>query len=137
MSCILSDLPILVQGPEGKLAANAPCIEDLDLSGNLLGDWREAERLCQELPCLHTLNLTGNLLQSCRPCNSQQYLKLRQLVLIHCGISFEEVKPFLSPQESVVNLDAVKLDGLSRRLDLSRFPGPNDHFTSHRDSMSS
>ena len=82
----------LEQGPEGELNAHAASIEDLDVSGNLLANWEEAERLCQELPRLHTLNLSCNLMQFARNRQKGQYSGMRQLVLNGCGLTFSQVE---------------------------------------------
>lgn len=80
-----------MQGGEGDLAHHAPLLEDLDLSCNLLWQWSEIERLCQELSQLHVLNLSGNTLQSFQPNGDRQHPSLRKLVLNGCAVQFEQV----------------------------------------------
>ena len=83
------------QGPEGELKAHAASIEDLDVSGNLLPMWEEAEKLCQELPRLHTLNLSCNLMQFARTRQKGQYSGMRQLVLNGCNLTLRQVEILL------------------------------------------
>ena len=45
------------------VAELAPNIEELDLAGNLLTDWRSVEELGAQLPNLRSLDLRGNRLQ--------------------------------------------------------------------------
>lgn len=82
-----------LQGPVGELSSQAVTIRDLDLSGNLIGSWREAERLCQELASLHTLNLSQNRLCGITASQTQLFPSLRRLVLNSCDVEFSQVVP--------------------------------------------
>ena len=63
------------------VAELAPNIEELDLAGNLLTDWRSVEELGAQLPNLRSLDLRGNRLQVPECTAGARFGQLRVLVL--------------------------------------------------------
>ena len=102
-------------------------VENLDLSGNLLGRWSTVAQLLASLPRLTTLNLSDNLLDfsdaesdsgndnatsSCSrktTTQQQQLPRLRTLVLNSCGVSWQEIVTHIGPQ--CPHLSALHLVG--------------------------
>jgi Leucine-rich repeat (LRR) protein len=84
-----------LKGPQGKLAATAPSLKQLDLTDNLISSWSTVAQVCQELPQLQLLNLSLNRLQlprSLPDTGLQQLRGLQCLVLNQCRITWQQVR---------------------------------------------
>ncbi|XP_074309522.1 tubulin-folding cofactor E [Silene latifolia] len=96
-SASVAYLGVSSAGPPSQISKVAPNLKELDLTGNLLSDWKDIADICQELPFLTALNLTNNSLAvhvTCLPVLSN----IRVLVLNSTGVKWtqiEELKQFL------------------------------------------
>ncbi|CAN4127878.1 unnamed protein product [Withania somnifera] len=61
-SASLAYLGVSSAGPPGHMNTTIPRLKELDLTGNLLSDWREIAAICKELPALVALNLSYNIM---------------------------------------------------------------------------
>ncbi|OIT04566.1 PREDICTED: tubulin-folding cofactor E [Nicotiana attenuata] len=78
-------------GPQGHINTTIPRLKELDLTGNLLSDWREIAAICKELPALITLNLSYNIMS--HDISGMPLLNhIKVLVLNHTGISWKQVE---------------------------------------------
>ncbi|XP_027362896.1 tubulin-folding cofactor E isoform X3 [Abrus precatorius] len=66
-------------------------IKELDLTGNLLSEWKDVGTICEQLPALRTLNLSNNLMS---PYKSELPLlkSIHVLVLNNTGVDWDQVE---------------------------------------------
>ncbi|XP_024384282.1 tubulin-folding cofactor E isoform X1 [Physcomitrium patens] len=79
-------------GPAGHIRDVAPSIEELDLTGNLLPDWHEVKRICDELPALRILELSCSrfpFAAAAKPLLVSS--NLTGVALNHCGLTWSQV----------------------------------------------
>jgi hypothetical protein len=79
-----------------------PLLTDLDLSCNLIASWDAIVPLTTELPNLAYLNLSSNALRlpvQDGEATFQPFRNLHTLVLNRCGVTFQQVSHFLSPED--------------------------------------
>lgn len=87
----LSYLGVSYLGPTCQIRSVMPNLKELDLTGNLLSDWKDIGNICEELPTLRALNLTNNKMASVM--TGLPLLKnIRILVLNNTGIQWAEVE---------------------------------------------
>ncbi|XP_010246137.1 PREDICTED: tubulin-folding cofactor E isoform X2 [Nelumbo nucifera] len=87
----LSYLGVSSTGPPGQISAIVPNMKELDLTGNLLSEWKDVGSICEELPTLEVLNLTNNSMM--HDINGLPMLKsIHILVLNNCGITWAQVE---------------------------------------------
>ncbi|KAL9248889.1 Tubulin-folding cofactor E-like protein [Drosera capensis] len=60
----LAYLGVSSAGPPNEISKIVPNLKELDLTGNLLSDWKDVGAICEELPALAALNLSNNLMSS-------------------------------------------------------------------------
>ncbi|XP_059297321.1 tubulin-folding cofactor E isoform X2 [Lycium ferocissimum] len=90
-SASLAYLGVSSAGPPGQINATIPRLKELDLTGNLLSDWREIAAICIELPALVTLNLSYNIMS--HDVSGMPVLNhIKVVVLNHTGISWKQVE---------------------------------------------
>ncbi|XP_060175609.1 tubulin-folding cofactor E isoform X3 [Lycium barbarum] len=90
-SASLAYLGVSLAGPPGQINATIPRLKELDLTGNLLSDWREIAGICIELPALVTLNLSYNIMS--HDVSGMPVLNhIKVVVLNHTGISWKQVE---------------------------------------------
>ncbi|KAK2394512.1 tubulin-folding cofactor E [Trifolium repens] len=74
-----------------ELSTTVPNIKELDLSGNLLSEWKDVGIICEQLPALKALNLSYNLMSAYK--SELPLLKnIRVLVLNNTGVDWEQVE---------------------------------------------
>ncbi|GAU39807.1 hypothetical protein TSUD_219820 [Trifolium subterraneum] len=80
------------------LGTTVPNIKELDLSGNLLSEWKDVGFICEQLPALKALNLSYNLMS---PYKSELPLlkSIRVLVLNNTGVDWEQVFFYVFSQQ--------------------------------------
>ncbi|KAK3222082.1 hypothetical protein Dsin_009107 [Dipteronia sinensis] len=66
-------------------------LKHLDLTGNLLSDWKDVGTICEQLPALRTLNLSNNLMNK-DVSELPQLKSIRILVLNSTGVNWMEVE---------------------------------------------
>ncbi|KAI5668910.1 hypothetical protein M9H77_18763 [Catharanthus roseus] len=90
-SASLSYLGVSSPGPSGLVSKTIPNLKELDLTGNLLSNWKDLGIICKELPALEALNLSYNLMEHDIK-GIPQLNSLRILVLNHTGINWKQVE---------------------------------------------
>ncbi|KAK6919830.1 CAP Gly-rich domain [Dillenia turbinata] len=87
----LSYLGVNSAGCSSEISAIVSNLKVLDLTGNLLSEWKDVGAICEQLPALHTLNLTNN-----RMAHEVEGLPLleniRVLVLNDIGVDWLQVE---------------------------------------------
>ncbi|CAN1855255.1 Tubulin-folding cofactor E [Linum perenne] len=58
----LSFLGVNSPGSSAEIGSNLPNLKELDLTGNLLSEWKDIGTICEQLPSLKALNLSHNLM---------------------------------------------------------------------------
>ncbi|KAL5707187.1 hypothetical protein ACHQM5_025268 [Ranunculus cassubicifolius] len=87
----LSYLGVSSVGPPEQIRTVVPNIKELDLTGNLLTDWKDVGIICQQLENLAVLNLSNN--RWAHDINQLPSLEnIHVLVLNDCGISWTQVE---------------------------------------------
>ncbi|KAJ4843912.1 hypothetical protein Tsubulata_034439 [Turnera subulata] len=93
----LSYLGVSSAGSSTDISAAVPNLKELDLTGNLLLEWKDVGIICEQLPALAALNLSHNLMS--HDITSLPELKsIRILVLNNTGLTWTQVemlKPLL------------------------------------------
>ncbi|XP_021758179.1 tubulin-folding cofactor E-like [Chenopodium quinoa] len=87
----LAYLGVSSAGPPSQVSSIVPNLKELDLTGNLLSDWKDIAAVCQELPLLSALNLSNNMMSqdvTCLP----MLRNIRVLVLNYSGIKWTQVE---------------------------------------------
>ncbi|KNA11667.1 hypothetical protein SOVF_133110 [Spinacia oleracea] len=90
-------------GTPSQISSVVPNLKELDLTGNLLSDWKDIAAVCQELPLLSTLNLSNNMMSrdaTCLPILTN----ICVLVLNYTGTTWTQVellKDFLPSLEEL------------------------------------
>ncbi|GAA0149380.1 chaperone [Lithospermum erythrorhizon] len=87
----LSYLGVSSSGPSDGIRATIPKLKELDLTGNLLSDWKDISIICQELPELAAINLSNNLM-SHDISGMVELNNIRILVLNHTCITWKQVE---------------------------------------------
>ncbi|XP_062091919.1 tubulin-folding cofactor E [Humulus lupulus] len=87
----LSFLGVSSPGFSGDTGSLLPNIKELDLTGNLLSDWKDVGTICKELPMLTALNLSYNLMAP-DIVGLPQLKSIRILVLNHTGVNWTKVE---------------------------------------------
>ncbi|KAM7279303.1 hypothetical protein ACFE04_006437 [Oxalis oulophora] len=87
----LSFLGISNPGSADEIRATLPSLKELDLTGNLLTEWKDVGTICEQLPSLQALNLSYNLMV--QDVTGLPLLKgIRVLVLNSTGINWTQVE---------------------------------------------
>ncbi|KAF4368022.1 hypothetical protein F8388_002633 [Cannabis sativa] len=87
----LSFLGVSSPGFSGDTGSLLPNLKELDLTGNLLSDWKDVGTICKELPMLQALNLSYNLMAP-DIVELPQLKNIRILVLNHTGVNWTKVE---------------------------------------------
>lgn len=90
-SASVSYLGVSSPGGPAELGTALPNLKELDLTGNLISDWKDIGTICEQLPHLVALNLSNNLMT--RNIAGLPLLKgIRVLVLNSTGINWSQVE---------------------------------------------
>ncbi|KAI4296992.1 hypothetical protein L6164_036905 [Bauhinia variegata] len=90
-SASLSYLGVSSPGSPGHISTTVPNIKELDLTGNLLSEWKDVGTICEQLPALRALNLSNNLMSQYS--SGFPLLKsIHVLVLSNTGVDWEQVE---------------------------------------------
>ncbi|KAL5569494.1 hypothetical protein UlMin_026069 [Ulmus minor] len=87
----LSFLGVSSPGVACDLTTSLPNLKELDLTGNLLSDWKDVGTICKELPNLAALNLSYNAMAQ-DIVGLPQLKNIRVLVLNCTGINWEKLE---------------------------------------------
>eukprot|EP00898_Chlorokybus_atmophyticus_P007575 jgi/Chlat1/7819/Chrsp66S07273 len=88
----LEDCAVATAGSPGEIASTSRKLVELDLSGNLLADWKAADAFGIELPGLRSLNLSRNRLKEWAPASpAPVFQALKILVLNSCKVTWPQV----------------------------------------------
>ncbi|OIV91902.1 hypothetical protein TanjilG_17894 [Lupinus angustifolius] len=116
-SASLSCLGVSSPGIPCHINTRVPNIKELDLTWNLLSEWKDIVTICEQLPNLGTLNLTSNLMS---PCKSELPLlkSICVLVLNNSSVDWEQVELL---KQSITAIEELHLMGnsISRILPMS------------------
>ncbi|KAF3790190.1 Tubulin-folding cofactor E [Nymphaea thermarum] len=86
----LAYLGVSSPGPPHAIHGVIPNLKNLDLTGNLLSQWKDVNSICEELPALEVLDLTNNRM-SHDVSGISSIRNIRILVLNNCGITWKQV----------------------------------------------
>ncbi|GMJ11703.1 PFIFFERLING, TUBULIN-FOLDING COFACTOR E [Hibiscus trionum] len=90
-SASISYLGVSTPGDPAEIHASVPNLKELDLTGNLISDWKDVGTICEQLPHLVALNLSNNLMT--QNMIGLPLLKgIRVLVLNSTGINWSQVE---------------------------------------------
>ncbi|XVE60723.1 hypothetical protein DITRI_Ditri05aG0150900 [Diplodiscus trichospermus] len=90
-SASVSYLGVSSPGEPAEIRAAVPNLKELDLTGNLISDWKDVGTICEQLPHLVALNLSNNLM--IQNITGLPLLKcIRVLVLNSTGINWSQVE---------------------------------------------
>ncbi|KAK6257866.1 hypothetical protein QUC31_001325 [Theobroma cacao] len=90
-SASISYLGVSSPGGPAEIRAAVPNLKELDLTGNLISDWKDVGTICEQLPHLVALNLSNNLMT--QNITQLPLLKgIRVLVLNNTGINWSQVE---------------------------------------------
>ncbi|OMO81652.1 hypothetical protein CCACVL1_12327 [Corchorus capsularis] len=90
-SASISYLGVSSPGGPDEIRAAVPNLKELDLTGNLISDWKDVGSICEQLPNLVALNLSNNLMM--QNVTGLPLLKgIRVLVLNNTGINWSQVE---------------------------------------------
>ncbi|XP_027094567.1 tubulin-folding cofactor E-like isoform X2 [Coffea arabica] len=103
----LSFLGVSSPGPSSQISNTLPNLKQLDLSGNLLSDWKDVGIICKELPALEVLNLSYNSMLH-DTVEIPKLHNIRILVLNHIGINWKQVEML---KDSVPRIEELHLIG--------------------------
>ncbi|KAF3616865.1 Tubulin-folding cofactor E [Capsicum annuum] len=113
-SVSLAYLGVSSAGPPGHINTTIPRLKELDLTGNLLFDWREIAAICKDLPALVTLNLSYNIMS--HDISGMPLLNhIKVVVLNHTGICWKQVEMLKDslPLVEELHLMGNKLRGIT------------------------
>ncbi|KAH0716275.1 hypothetical protein KY284_009180 [Solanum tuberosum] len=113
-SASLAYLGVSSAGPPGHINMTIPRLKELDLTGNLLSDWREIAAICKELPALVILNLSYNIMS--HDISGMPLLNhINVVVLNHTGIGWKQVEMLKDsiPLVEELHLMGNKLRGIT------------------------
>lgn len=113
-SASLAYLGVSSAGPPGPINTTIPRLKELDLTGNLLSDWREIAAICKELPALVTLNLSYIIMS--HDISGMPLLNhIKVVVLNHTGIGWKQVEMLKDsiPLVEELHLMGNKLRGIT------------------------
>uniref|UniRef100_A0A0D9WBT8 CAP-Gly domain-containing protein n=2 Tax=Leersia perrieri TaxID=77586 RepID=A0A0D9WBT8_9ORYZ len=83
-------------GPRDELTNLVPNLRQLDLTGNLLSQWKDIFSLCEALASLEVLDLTNNTMEDDFT-KSSSIKNIHVLVLNYCGVTWELVEKMKVP----------------------------------------
>lgn len=87
----LSYLGVSTPGDPCQIGTIVPNLKELDLTGNLLSEWKDVSTICEQLPALAALNLSNNLM-SLDICGLAQLKSIHILVLNNIGINWTQIE---------------------------------------------
>ncbi|XP_004486440.1 tubulin-folding cofactor E-like isoform X1 [Cicer arietinum] len=116
-SASLSFMGVSSPGIPCHISTTVPNIKELDLSGNLLSEWKDVGTICEQLPALEALNLSHNLMS---PYKSELPLlkSIRVLVLNNTGVNWEQVELLRQSLSAIEELHIMG-NNISRILPVS------------------
>ncbi|KAK9750470.1 hypothetical protein RND81_02G199600 [Saponaria officinalis] len=104
-SASVAFLGVSSAGPPSQIGQVAPNLKELDLTGNLMSDWKDVAAICQELPALTALNLTNN--NMAQDVTGLPILaNIRVLVLNYTGVKWTQIEGL---KQSLPSLDELHL----------------------------
>ncbi|KAK7303533.1 hypothetical protein RJT34_14440 [Clitoria ternatea] len=116
-SVSLSYMGISSSGIACHINTKVPNIKELDLTGNLLSEWKDVGTICEQLPALRTLNLSNNLMSPYK--SGLPLLKsIQVLVLNNTGVDWEQVELLRQSLTTMEELHIMK-NNISRILPTS------------------
>ncbi|KAI3878920.1 hypothetical protein MKX03_037317 [Papaver bracteatum] len=99
----LSYLGVSSVGSRGQINAVVPNLKELDLTGNLLSEWKDVGAICEELQVLEVLSLTHNYMA--HDVNQLPVLEnIRVLVLNNCCLTWTQIEVLKQSLPSVEEL---------------------------------
>ncbi|XP_059451695.1 tubulin-folding cofactor E [Corylus avellana] len=87
----LSYMDVSTPGVPCQIGTTVPKLKELDLTGNLLSEWKDLGTICDELPSLAALNISNNLMLL-EICELPQLKSIRILVLNNTGINWKQIE---------------------------------------------
>ncbi|KAL5157884.1 Tubulin-folding cofactor E [Glycine soja] len=113
-SVSLSYMGISSPGIPSHINNTVPNIKELDLTGNLLLEWKDVGTICEQLPALRTINLSNNLMS---PYKSELPLlkNIKVVVLNNTGVDWEQVELLRQSLTTIEELH-IMANNISRTL---------------------
>ncbi|GAV68308.1 hypothetical protein CFOL_v3_11811 [Cephalotus follicularis] len=112
----------------GGIGTVLPNLKELDLTGNLLSEWKDVGTICQQLPALAALNLSNNLLSQ-NVIGLPELKSIRILVLNNTGITWTQVEIL---KYSLPSIEELHLMGNSLSIIMSTLTSTAQGFNSLR-----
>ncbi|KDP45616.1 hypothetical protein JCGZ_17223 [Jatropha curcas] len=84
-------LGVSTTGNPTDISNLVPNLKELDLTGNLLSEWKDVGTMCEHLPALSALNLSNNIMSQSIT-GLPQLKNIRVLVLNNSGINWTQVE---------------------------------------------
>ncbi|KAK2969101.1 hypothetical protein RJ640_028808 [Escallonia rubra] len=113
-------LGVSSSGPPCEISMTIPDLKELDLTGNLLSDWKDVGSIGTGLPALGALNLSSNMM-SHDITGMPQLNTIRILVLNNTGLSWMQVEVLgnLLPAIEELHLMGNQISELMVNMDIS------------------
>ncbi|XP_021903365.1 tubulin-folding cofactor E [Carica papaya] len=99
-SASLAYLGVNSPGAPGDISIVLPNLKELDITGNLISEWKDVGTICEQLPSLSSLNLSYNLMKQ-DIWGLPQLKSIRVLVLNYTGINWTQIE-ILEPSLPVI-----------------------------------
>ncbi|CAN6475515.1 unnamed protein product [Victoria cruziana] len=108
----LAYLGVSSPGPPHAIRGVIPNLKHLDLTGNLLSQWKDVNSICEELTALEVLDLTNNRM-SHDVSGMLSFRNIHILVLNNCGITWKQVDVLKHSLPTIEELHLMS-NGLTR-----------------------
>ncbi|KAG6657042.1 tubulin-folding cofactor E isoform X1 [Carya illinoinensis] len=106
-SASVSYMGVSTPGVPCHIGTIVPKLKDLDLTGNLLSEWKDVGTICGQLPALAALNISNNLMLL-EICGLPQLKAIHILVMNNTGINWSQIEIL---KDSLPSIEELHLMG--------------------------
>ncbi|KAF2300614.1 hypothetical protein GH714_014502 [Hevea brasiliensis] len=110
-------LGVSTPGNPSDISSLVPNLKELDLTGNLISEWKDVSTICEQLPALTAVNLSDNLMSQ-NITGLLQLKNIRILVLNNTGINWTQVEELNHLLPMIEELHLMR-NGISRIMPTS------------------